>query len=158
MFCVCVQGRVCINKHFSKCSFPEICSKMSYLFSNFYFDTESLSMSNKNICSDSLIPLHGREGGKESCSSGVNPHCFLFFPHKWCFSKRSGVPAVWMCHCARWQQDLLGMWATIVSALCNHVEWWQWVSSLGCRQWPGRLVPRGHEDCSGSPEDVDPGC
>lgn len=48
------------------------------------------------------------------------------------------------------------MWATIVSALRNHVEWWEWVSGLGGRQWPA-LTLRSHEGCPGLPEDVDPG-
>lgn len=49
------------------------------------------------------------------------------------------------------------MWGTIVSALCNHVEAWPWVSSLRGRRRPGRL-PGGHEGCSGATQDVDPGC
>lgn len=48
------------------------------------------------------------------------------------------------------------MWATIVSALRNHVERWKWVSSPEGRQWPA-LTLRSHEGLSGPPEDVDPG-
>lgn len=93
---------VCINKHFSKCSFPEFCSKMFYLLNNFYFDTESLYIPNKNICCDCLIPSHGRKGGKESRSSGINPNCFLFFLTSGAFQS---VPASLLYGCVTVRDD-----------------------------------------------------
>lgn len=114
-------------------------------------------MSQRNIYSDSLVPLM-REGGTESHERAATPpDCFLPPPSTQVVLFRAfGIPAVWMSLC-KMTQDLLGMWAAIVSALCNHVQWWQWASSLGCRQRPGWLLPKGHEGCSGPAEDVDPG-
>lgn len=59
-------------------------------------------MADKNICSDPLLPLHGREGRKENRSSGVNPDCFLFFLASGAFQS---VPASLLYGCVTVRDD-----------------------------------------------------
>lgn len=161
----CVSVRVFYINTSANIPFYSIALKWpTYLIST--LDTESFYRSERNIYSDSPVPSHGSEGGtekrkkKKKRGKGCKSKLLSFLPSQRVLFKAFGIPAVWMCRFARWQRDLLGMWATIVSAFRyrNHVEWWQWVSSPGGRQWPGRVLPKGHEDCSDPAQAVDPGC